>query len=134
LSEPIAVQSGNGNGIFSRGAGETVLVLESDRGRLLRNEEILAALGYEPVGFVAPANADRGIPWRRARFDAALICHQPGTTAGSMSRRRCIAWRRPCRLFWRRHRARPRPTDIGGFRHIRSGPAIRSLLRNYRGC
>jgi len=59
LSEPIAVQSGNGNGIFSRGAGETVLVLESDRGRLLRNEEILAALGYEPVGFVARPTRSR---------------------------------------------------------------------------
>jgi nitrogen-specific signal transduction histidine kinase len=79
LSEPIPVQ--NGNGIFGRGVGETVLVLETDRGRLLRNEEILAALGYEPVGFVAPASAIKVYDVERARFDAALICHQPGTTA-----------------------------------------------------
>jgi CheY-like chemotaxis protein len=80
-SEPIPVQSGSGNGIFGRGVGETVLVLETDRGRLLRNEEILAALGYEPVGFVAPASAIEVYDVERARFDAALICHLPGTTA-----------------------------------------------------
>jgi len=33
------------------GRGETVLVVESERERLLFNEEMLAALGYEPVGF-----------------------------------------------------------------------------------
>jgi CheY-like chemotaxis protein len=57
-----------------------VLVLEKDRGRLFRYEEILAALGYEPIGFttlreVALADA------ARARFDAALLCHQPGTNS-----------------------------------------------------
>ena len=40
-----------------RGAGETVLVVEADRERLLRHEEILAALGYEPVGFSYPTEA-----------------------------------------------------------------------------
>src|SRR5207253_1290101 len=33
------------------GRGETVLVLDEDRDQLLRIEEILAALGNEPVGF-----------------------------------------------------------------------------------
>src|SRR6266403_665509 len=45
-NEPISVQ--HAAGIAGRGAGETVLVVETDRGRLLRHEEILAALGYEP--------------------------------------------------------------------------------------
>ena len=31
------------------GGGETVLVIEDDREQRLRDEEILAALGYEPV-------------------------------------------------------------------------------------
>jgi signal transduction histidine kinase len=39
------------------GHGETVLVVESERERLLRDEEMLAALGYEPVGFEHPDQA-----------------------------------------------------------------------------
>ena len=35
------------------GHGETVLIVEGERERLLRDEEKLAALGYEPVGFRA---------------------------------------------------------------------------------
>jgi nitrogen-specific signal transduction histidine kinase len=68
-------------GSVRRGSGETVLVLEADRERLLRHEEILAALGYEPVGFTGPAEAAAAC--RRelhnnsdapTRFDAALLC------------------------------------------------------------
>jgi CheY-like chemotaxis protein len=71
----------NAPGIAVRGVGETVLVLETDHQRLLRHEEVLAALGYEPVGFVAPAEAAEACNATRARFDAALICHQPGTSS-----------------------------------------------------
>jgi signal transduction histidine kinase len=76
-SEPISVQ--HASGIAGRGVGETVLVLEADRGRLLRYEEILAALGYEPVGFTGLHEAARACS-ERARFDVALVCHQPGAT------------------------------------------------------
>jgi signal transduction histidine kinase len=74
--EPTSARLSSGNA--GRGAGETVLVLETDRGHLLRHEEILAALGYEPVGFtklVEAAAACRSAP---ARFDAILVCHVPG--------------------------------------------------------
>jgi len=50
-----------------------VLVIESERERLLRGEEMLAALGYEPVGF---ERADEAIAACRAapkRFDIMLI-------------------------------------------------------------
>jgi signal transduction histidine kinase len=67
------------SGKAGRGVGETVLVLEADRGRLLRHEEILAALGYEPVGFTGPQEAAEACTVR-ARFDAALLCHQPGAS------------------------------------------------------
>jgi signal transduction histidine kinase/CheY-like chemotaxis protein len=64
-----------------RGSGETVLVIEADHERLLRHEEILAALGYEPVGFTDPAEAAAACRWELrknlgapTRFDAALLC------------------------------------------------------------
>ncbi len=75
--EPKSVQ--HAPGIAGRGVGETVLVLEADRGRLLRYEEILAALGYEPVGFTGLHEAAQTSAVQ-ARFDAALVCHQPGAT------------------------------------------------------
>jgi CheY-like chemotaxis protein len=76
-SEPISVH--HESGIAGRGIGETVLVLETDRGRLIRYEEILAALGYEPVGFTGLHEAAQACAVR-AGFDAALVCHQPGVT------------------------------------------------------
>jgi signal transduction histidine kinase len=57
------------------GRGETVLVLEADPEQLLRDEEIVAALGYEPVGF---RDADDMMTLNREianRFDAVLIGH-----------------------------------------------------------
>jgi CheY-like chemotaxis protein len=64
-----------------RGSGETVLVLETDRDRLLRHEEILAALGYEPVGFTEAAEAVAACRTTPTRFDAALLCcHLHGGT------------------------------------------------------
>jgi signal transduction histidine kinase len=57
-----------------RGSGETVLVLEADRDRLLRHEEILAALGYEPVGFTDEAEAVSACRTTPTRFDAAVLC------------------------------------------------------------
>ena len=53
-------------------------MLDTDLRRLLRHEEILAALGYEPVGFTALAEAVAVCRAARTRFDAALVCHLPG--------------------------------------------------------
>ena len=59
--------------VSSLGQGETILVVNSDAGQLLRDEEVLAALCYEPVGFTAPDAALAA--YRRApqRFDAFVI-------------------------------------------------------------
>ena len=76
FNEPMLVQ--HAPELALRGAGETVLVLEADRRRLLRHEEILAALGYEPVGFTKSSDAVAACRAARARFDAALVCHLPG--------------------------------------------------------
>jgi signal transduction histidine kinase len=55
------------------GNGETVLVVDEEREQLLRDEEILAALGYEPVGFTRTADAlaaCRAVP---KRFDILIV-------------------------------------------------------------
>jgi DNA-binding NtrC family response regulator len=41
--------------------------------QLLRNEEMLAALGYEPVGFERPADALAACSSGPGRFDAILV-------------------------------------------------------------
>ena len=55
------------------GRGETVLVIVSDHARLLGAEEMLAALGYEPVGFERPDEALGACRTEPGRFDAILI-------------------------------------------------------------
>lgn len=65
-----------------RRGGETILVVESNRERLLRHEEILAALGFEPVGFTRGSDAEAAYLADPTRFDVALYCAhlQDGTT------------------------------------------------------
>jgi signal transduction histidine kinase len=64
------------------GHGETVLVVESERERLLYNEEMLAALGYEPVGFERPADAIAACRSAPNRFDIILVSHASQTSVG----------------------------------------------------
>ena len=57
------------------GHGETILVVDDANERLLADEEMLAALGYEPVGFTS---ADDALTACRAvpnRFDALVVGH-----------------------------------------------------------
>ncbi|WP_455153277.1 two-component system VirA-like sensor kinase [Bradyrhizobium cenepequi] len=55
------------------GKGETVLMVTSDQARLLRDEETLAAIGYEPVGFGTAAAACDACRAKPDRFDAAIV-------------------------------------------------------------
>src|SRR5512139_964917 len=64
------------------GRGETVLVVESERERLLYNEEMLAALGYEPVGFERPADAIAACRSAPDRFDIILVSHASQSSVG----------------------------------------------------
>jgi signal transduction histidine kinase/CheY-like chemotaxis protein len=57
------------------GRGQTVMVVESHRERLLRDEEMLAALGYEPVGFERPEDALAACRSKPDRFDVILVNH-----------------------------------------------------------
>jgi signal transduction histidine kinase len=57
------------------GRGETLLVVNDDRERLLRDEEMLAALGYEPVGFTRAGAAMAAYRRMPKRFDALVVGH-----------------------------------------------------------
>jgi signal transduction histidine kinase len=59
------------------GNGETVLLVNDEREWLLKDEETLAALGYEPVGFTRPDDALAACHTRHERFDVIVIGHVP---------------------------------------------------------
>jgi DNA-binding NtrC family response regulator len=50
-----------------------VLLSDDDRERLFRDEEILAAIGYEPVGFTRPADALAACRSTPERFDVLVV-------------------------------------------------------------
>ena len=56
-----------------RGRGETVLILNENPTLLLRDEEIVAALGYEPVGYEDLDQALAACRTAPDRFDAVLL-------------------------------------------------------------
>ncbi len=57
------------------GQGEVVLMVETDTEQLLRDEEMLAALGYEPVGFSSETAAWAASVSSSRRFDLILLKH-----------------------------------------------------------
>jgi signal transduction histidine kinase len=57
------------------GRGETILIVANDGARLLRDEETLAALGYEPVGFTDLEAALAACRGKVERFDALVVGH-----------------------------------------------------------
>jgi signal transduction histidine kinase len=57
------------------GNGETVLVIDDPSERLFAGEELLAALGYEPVGFTRADDALAACRVAPKRFDALIVGH-----------------------------------------------------------
>jgi CheY-like chemotaxis protein len=55
------------------GHGETVLIVENAQDCLLANEEMLAAVGYEPVGFSSADDVLAACRTAPQRFDAAVV-------------------------------------------------------------
>jgi signal transduction histidine kinase len=60
-----------------RGNGEAVLLVEGNRDRLQRDEEIIAALGYEPIGFSDIDQALAALRSQPTRFRAAIVEQHP---------------------------------------------------------
>ena len=69
---PSTARSG-GAGSPRRGAGQAVMVLNPDENGRHRDEDVLAALGYEPVGFPAIEAALRACKAHPDRFSAVLL-------------------------------------------------------------
>jgi CheY-like chemotaxis protein len=65
------------------GHGETVLMVASDGVRLLRDEEMLAALGFEPVGFTTAEAALAASRAKPDRFDVFIVGYL-GSCASSL--------------------------------------------------
>lgn len=77
-----SVGAADGPAALALGRGETVLIVERERERLLRDEEALAALGYEPVGFDRPADALAACRSEPGRFDILLVSDGSQTQDG----------------------------------------------------
>jgi signal transduction histidine kinase/CheY-like chemotaxis protein len=77
-----------------RGSSRTVLVVDDDRLMLSLAEEILAELGYEPVGYDNPQQALAAFETGPQRFDAVLVDERmPGLSGTELAAR--ITARRP---------------------------------------
>jgi len=74
IAVPTPVKDDQPSG-FTFGRGETVLVVDEANERLLADEEMLAALGYEPVGFARAGDALAACRTVQKRFDALIIGH-----------------------------------------------------------
>jgi signal transduction histidine kinase/CheY-like chemotaxis protein len=81
IAVPTAVRDNDSDTTLPLGHGETVMVVEGDVERLPRDEEVLAALGYEPVGFTTAADARSALRQTPERFDGAVVGHVGSTMA-----------------------------------------------------
>ena len=79
------------------GHGETVLLVDDEKSLVLLGEEMLAALGYEPVGYDSSAAALAAFRADPRRFDLVLTDEvMPGMT-GSELAPACTAFAPNCR-------------------------------------
>ncbi|MBV8281795.1 MAG: hypothetical protein JO347_06995 [Candidatus Eremiobacteraeota bacterium] len=100
------------------GKGETVLVVHDERDRLLGDEETVAALGYEPVGFERSNDAIAAVYAEPARFDTILISQASVQAALDLARAlHALAPRKPILLATRS------PVDVGLDALMRAGVA-----------
>jgi hypothetical protein len=101
------------------GKGETVLIVDDERDRLLGHEETVAALGYEPVGFERSGDAIAAVRVAPARFDAILVSQASAQAALDLARAlHVLAPRKPILLATRS------AVDVGS----------EALVRGNRGC
>jgi CheY-like chemotaxis protein len=69
-AEPVSEPDG---AALPTGNGETIMLVAEDGERVLRDEEMVAALGYEPVGFATTGAALAACGAAPDRFDVAVV-------------------------------------------------------------
>ncbi|MGH8712196.1 MAG: response regulator, partial [Burkholderiales bacterium] len=73
---PRSLETASGSGIervpIPSGRGETVLLVDDDEALVLLGEEMIAALGYEPIGFQDSQAALEAFQARPGRFDLVV--------------------------------------------------------------
>ena len=79
----LAAQSAVADTERPRGDGRIVMVVDDDRAVLEMTEEMLARLGYEPVGYEAAADALRALRAHPDRFDLVLTDESMPELAGT---------------------------------------------------
>jgi signal transduction histidine kinase/ActR/RegA family two-component response regulator len=86
--EPLAEPASPAASAAQRGSSHTVLVVDDDRLMLSLAEEILAELGYEPVGYDSPLQALAAFETGPQRFDAVLVDERmPGLSGTELAAR-----------------------------------------------
>ncbi len=76
----------DGDESIARGDGQTILFIDDEEALVHLGEEMLAELGYEPVGFASPADALAEFHADPDRFDAVLTDEaMPGTTGTELA-------------------------------------------------
>jgi signal transduction histidine kinase/CheY-like chemotaxis protein len=71
-TEAVVEERQGGKAAVPRGNGETILLIDDEKPLVLLGEEMLAALGYEPVGFNGSAAALAAFRADPGRFDLVL--------------------------------------------------------------
>lgn len=72
-ADPPTFESVNEENELPRGSGERVLLVEDEQALMLLEEEMLAALNYEPAGFIRAPMALAEFLADTSRFDAVLL-------------------------------------------------------------
>jgi signal transduction histidine kinase/ActR/RegA family two-component response regulator len=76
-----------------RGNGETVMIVDDEQPLVELAEEIVARLGYEPVGFISSTDAIKAFNAEPQRFDAVLTDEMMPDLAGTELARKILAVR-----------------------------------------
>ena len=66
--------------VAAPGCGQIVMIVDDDQALVEITEELLAALGYEPVGFTDPARALEALRENPSNYDALISDQQMSTT------------------------------------------------------
>ena len=77
-ADTVPAANGTERPALERGAGETVMLVERDERQRMRFEDVLAALGCEPVAFADWERAAAAAHAARGRFDGAVLFQAGG--------------------------------------------------------